>query len=144
MNKKNIKPNNKNVSAPKVLKKTNVNKIENKNNIKNDKKIKVNRHEFNRNIFDANYITNNEEIFNENYCSNFRSNLEKEAFDYLLSLIKGNRVLLSQQKQTTITNDIFNRINQKKILIIFQMKAERLEKSGLQIFIWIKRKHMNV
>ena len=124
MNKKNIKPNNKNASAPKVLKKTNVNKIENKNNIKNDKKIKVNRHEFNRNLFNANYITNNEEIFNENYCSNFRSNLEKEAFDYLLSLIKGNRVLLSQQKQTPIKNDIFNRLNQ------FEMDEKYMKKNG--------------
>ena len=73
------------------------NEINNKNQTNN--KIKVHRHEFDKNIFNQNYITNNEESFRDNYCSNFRSNLEKEVFDYLMSLINGNRVLSSQQKQ---------------------------------------------
>ena len=100
---------NKTISAPKILKKSNIDKngINKKNN-----KIKVQQHEFDKNIFDTNYISNNEDIFNENYCSNFRSNLEKEAFDYLLSLIKGNRVLPWQQKQIPIKTDIFNLLNQ--------------------------------
>ena len=106
LNKKNNINKNKTVSAPKLSKKQNIN-----NNNINNNKIKVHKHEFDKNIFDTNYISNNEEIFRENYCSNFRSNLEKEAFDYLLSLIKGNRVLPSQQRQIPIKNDIFNLLN---------------------------------
>ena len=112
---------NKNASAPKKLIKTNnINSInKNINNNKNqpktnnnlNKKINVHRHEFDRNIFNCNSITNNEDTFRDNYCSNFRSNLEKEAFEYLLSLIKGNRVLASQQKQNPITNDVLKKLN---------------------------------
>ena len=121
INKKNINNinKNKNVSAPKILKRQNMNK----NKITNNK-IKVHRHEFDKNIFDANYISNNDEIFSENYCSNFRSNLEKEAFDYLLSLIKGNRVLPSQQKQIPIKNDIFNLLNK------FDMTEKYMKKNA--------------
>ena len=109
----------KNVSEPKILKKPNINK----NKIINNK-IKVQRHEFDKNIFDANYISNNDEIFSENYCSNFRSNLEKEAFDYLLSLIKGNRVLPSQEKQIPIKKDIFN------LLKKFEMNEKYMKKKA--------------
>ena len=123
LNKKNIRPNNKNVSAPKVLKKQNLNNI-NKVNNKEDKNIKVNRHEFDRSIFNTNYITNNSDLFNENYCSNFKSNLEKEVFDYLMSLIKGNRVLASQQKQAPIKNDIFDKLNK------FEMSEKYMKKNG--------------
>ena len=137
-NKPNIKAVNKNVSSsPKIINKnSNTNNINNninnnkanmnnnKNNNKSNNKIKVNRHEFDRNIFNANYISNNEDIFNENYCSNFRSNLEKEAFDYLLSLIKGNRVLSSQQKQVPIKKEVFNKLNQ------IDMSEKYMKKNG--------------
>ena len=118
-NNKNITKVNKNVSAPKSLKK----KVINKNN-KINNKIKVQTHEFDRNIFNNNYITNNEEIFNENYCSNFRSNLEKEVFDYLMSLINGNRVLSSQQKQIPIKNEVFKKLNQ------IDMSEKYMKKNG--------------
>ena len=115
---------NKNASAPKKLIKNSnnnninikskniVNKNQSKNNnSNNNKKVNVHRHEFDRNIFNSNNITNDEELFADNYCSNFRSNLEKEVFDYLLSLIKGNRVLPSEQKQTPIKGDILKKLN---------------------------------
>ena len=41
-----------------------------------------------------------------------------------MSLIKGNRVLLSQQKQTPIKNDIFNKLNQ------FEMDEKYMKKNG--------------
>ena len=84
---------NKNASAPKkLIKNNNINNINiknknivNKNQTKNNninsintinnKKVNVHRHEFDRTIFNSNNITNNEELFAENYCSNFRSNL---------------------------------------------------------------------
>ena len=116
---------NKNASAPKKLIKNNNINIKNKNlanknqsninsintNTNKNKKIKVNKDEFDKNIFNSNNITSNEELFADNYCSNFRSNLEKEVFDYLLSLIKGNRVLPSEQKQTPIKIDILKKLN---------------------------------
>ena len=86
--------------------------------------IKVHRHEFDKNIFNQNYITNNEESFRENYCSNFRSNLEKEVFDYLMSLINGNRVLSSQQKQIPIKTEIFNKLNK------IEMSEKYMKKNG--------------
>ena len=120
---------NKNASAPKKIIKSNnniniknksdKNEIQSKNN-----NIKVRRHDFDRNIFDSNNITNNEEIFRDNYCSNFRSNLEKEVFDYLLSLINGNRVLASQEKQTPIRNDILKKLNR------FEMDEKYMKKSN--------------
>lgn len=120
--------NNKNASAPKKLIKNN-NKINNKNiNIVNQNQpnnnINVHRHDFDRNIFNSNNITNNEEIFRDNYCSNFRSNLEKEVFEYLLSLINGNRVLASQQKQTPIRTDILKKLNR------FDMDEKYMKKNN--------------
>ena len=123
--------NNKNASAPKKLIKNNNISNNNKNNgnkniSKNEilnKNIKIQRHEFNTNIF-GNNITNDEEIFRDNYCSNFRSNLEKEAFEYLMSLIKGNRVLASQQKQTPIKNDILKKLNR------FEMDEKYMKKNN--------------
>lgn len=120
--------NNKNASAPKKLIKNN-NKISNKNiNIVNQNQpnnnINVHRHDFDRNIFNSNNITNNEEIFRDNYCSNFRSNLEKEVFEYLLSLINGNRVLASQQKQTPIRTDILKKLNR------FDMDEKYMKKNN--------------
>ena len=123
LNKKNNTNKTKTVSAPKILTKKNINNIRTNNINNNNNKIKVHRHEFDKNIFDVNYISNNDEIFIENYCSNFRSNLEKEAFDYLLSLIKGNRVLPSQQKQVPIKNDIFNLLNK------FDMNEKYMKKN---------------
>ena len=125
---------NKNASAPKKLVKNNNINIMNKNinnknqpknnNMNTNKNINVRRHDFDRNIFNINSITNNEEIFRDNYCSNFRSNLEKEAFEYLLSLIKGNRVLASQQKQTPIRNDILKKLNR------FDMDEKYMKKNS--------------
>lgn len=130
--------NNKNISAPKKLIKNNNINVKNKNiksknqtknnninliNSNNNNNINVHRHEFDRNIFSSNNITNNEDIFTDNYCSNFRSNLEKEAFDYLLSLINGNRVLASQQKQTPIRNDILKKLNR------FDMDEKHMKKN---------------
>ena len=120
--------NNKNASAPKKLIKNN-NNIQNKNkkpankNQSDYKNINVRRHEFDRNIFNNNAITNNEDLFRDNYCSNFRSNLEKEVFDYLMSLINGNRVLSSQQKQTPIRADILKKLNR------FDMNEKYMKKS---------------
>ena len=120
--------NNKNASAPKKLIKNN-NNIQSKNkkptnkNQSDYKNINVRRHEFDRNIFNNNAITNNEDLFRDNYCSNFRSNLEKEVFDYLMSLINGNRVLSSQQKQTPIRADILKKLNR------FDMNEKYMKKS---------------
>jgi len=121
---------NKNASAPKKLIKNN-NNIQNKNkksvnknqSDNKNKNINVHRHEFDRNIFNNNSITNNEDLFRDNYCSNFRSNLEKEVFDYLMSLINGNRVLSSQQKQTPIRADILKKLNR------FDMNEKYMKKS---------------
>ena len=119
---KKTNPVNKNSPFPKITKKKYKDNINNIN--KNDKKIKVNRHEFDRNIFNTNYISKKEEFFNENYCSNFRSNLDIESFSYLLSLIKGNRVLPSQQKQVPIKTEIFNKLNQ------IEMGEKFMKKNG--------------
>lgn len=121
INKKNIHKNNKNISAPKSIK---TNKNSNFNYKNEQRKININRHEFDKSLFNNNYIMNNEDLFTENYCSNFRSNLEKEAFDYLVSLIKGNRVLPSQQKQTPIKIDIFKKLNK------FEMNEKYMKKNG--------------
>ena len=137
------KNNSKNISAPKkLIKNNNINmknrNIEQKNKSKNtnnntnnintinqniNNNINVNRHEFDRNIMNNNNITDNENLFRDNYCSNFRSNLEKEVFDYLLSLINGNRVLASQQKQTPIRNDILKKLNR------FDMNEQYMKKN---------------
>ena len=117
MNKKNIPKDKQNVPTKKGLTKNEENNINKVNN-----KIKVKKHQFDRNIFNNNYITNNEEVFNENYCSNFRSNLEKEVFEYLMSLINGNRVLSSQQKQIPIKNEVFKKLNQIEMSEKFMKK----------------------
>ena len=120
--------NNKNASAPKKLIKNN-NDIQTKNKKPANKKqsdyknINVYRYQFYRNIFNNNTITNNEDLFRDNYCSNFSSNLEKEVFDYLMSLINGNRVLSSQQKQTPIRADILKKLNR------FDMNEKYMKKS---------------
>ena len=119
--KENLNKINKNISSQQKLKK---NVINNKNKNQTKTKIKVHRHEFDKNIFNQNYITNNEESFRENYCSNFRSNLEKEVFDYLMSLINGNRVLSSQQKQIPIKTEIFNKLNK------IEMSEKYMKKNG--------------
>ena len=89
----------------------------------NINKINVNKHNYNRNILNNNHIIDNVDLFDNNFCSNFRSNLEKEAFDYLLNLIKGNRVLTSQQKQTPIKNDILQKLNK------FEMNENYMKKN---------------
>ena len=109
----------KNIPSKTKFKKNEINNIN-----KTNSKIKVHRHEFDKNIFNQNYITNNEDNFRDNYCSNFRSNLEKEVFDYLMSLINGNRVLSSQQKQIPIKNEIFNKLNK------IEMSEKYMKKNG--------------
>ena len=124
---------NKNASAPKKIIKKNKIYDKNKNNeiayinLNSNKNIKIQRHEFDKNIFNNNNITDNEEIFRDNYCSNFRSNLEKELFEYLKSLINGNRVLASQQKQTPIKSDILKKLNR------FEMDEKYMKKSNNNI-----------
>jgi len=89
----------------------------------NINKINVIKHNYNRNILNNNHIIDNVDLFDNNFCSNFRSNLEKEAFDYLLNLLKGNRILTSQQKQTPIKNDILQKLNK------FEMNENYMKKN---------------
>lgn len=71
--------------------------------------ITVHQDNINEGIYDQtfiNYGSNFDDRFRNNYSMNFRSNLEKEAFDYLLSIIRGNRV--SQKKHPPTKKSVLN------------------------------------
>lgn len=63
--------------------------------------LQVNMQNVASDIYDPQFTSLGSEFndtFQENFSSNFRSNFEENVFNQLLSLIRGNRVLASQEK----------------------------------------------
>jgi len=136
-NNKNINLNNK-----KKVNSNKTNNISNKNNSNNfnsnnNNKLNNNRgqirlenirrHNFNSNeIFDSSFLefgVRNDEIFQDNYASNFRSNLEKEVFEYLLGIIRGNRGIPSDGYKPPIKQEILKKLNK------FDMNEKYMKKN---------------
>ena len=115
----NINKNNKSIS-------NNIN-----NNINNNRgQIRlenIRRHNFDSNeIFDPSFLElggRNDDIFRDNYASNFRSNLEKEVFEYLLGIIRGNRGIASDGYKPPIKQEILKKLNK------FDMNEKYMKKN---------------
>ena len=101
------------------------------NNNNNNGQIRlenIRRHNFDSNqIFDDSFLQlggRNDDIFRDNYASNFRSNLEKEVFERLLGIIRGNRGIASDGYKPPIRQDILKKLNKFDMCEKYMKKNE--------------------
>lgn len=87
----------------------------------------VNRHNFGQEVYDQsfeNYGSLYDERFINNYSSNFRSNLEKDVYNFLMNIIQGNRFESIDKNHHPTKENVLNNLKKFDLTELYCKKNE--------------------